>query len=191
MRARLLRVPTRLYAFLVGVSCCCGGLTACGAGGQYGYTRTYEPLLSEKGHFEQAQELPYEQVKTAPYDYKNTEVAWFGVVDGLSDLPDAHTQLQLEVRTHQARHLCRDEYEDSCRLTVSQTTTGKFVVRLKLKPDEKKGKDRVWVGSLFKVYGRPTGDYDEAGNPILDVTYYRHWPHGTYVTTAQRSAMTR
>lgn len=179
----------RLYAVLAALSCC--GLTACGAGGQYGYTRTYEPLMSEKGHFEQAQELPYEQVKTTPHDYKTTEVTWFGVVDNLTDLPDGQTELTLEVRTHQTRHLCQDEYEDSCRLTVSQTTTGKFIARLKLKPEERAGKDRVWVGSLLKVYGRPTGDYDKAGDPILEVTYYRHWPRGTYVTTAQRGAMKR
>jgi hypothetical protein len=178
-----------LYAVLVVVSC--SWLAACGSGGQYGYTRTYEPLLAEQGHFQQAQELPYEQVKTAPYDFKETEVAWFGVVESMSELPDDQTQLKLAVRVHQARHLCRDEYEDSCRITVSQTSTGSFVVRLKLGAKEKSGQERVWLGSLLKIYGRPTGDFDDKGDPVLEVTYYRHWPRGYYVTTAQRSAMKR
>lgn len=179
----------RVYAFLLLVSC--WGLTACASGGQYGYTRTYKPLPAEASHFEKAQELPYEQVKTTPYDYKETEVTWFGVVEGMSELPDGQTQLELALRTHQARHLCHDEYEDSCRMTVSQSSTGKFITRLKLTEAERTGKERVWVGSLLKVYGQPTGDYDEKGNPVLEVSYYRHWPRGYYVTTAQRSAMKR
>jgi len=179
----------RLYAVLAVVSC--SWFTGCGSGGQYGFARTYQPLIPEKGHFEKAQELPYEQVKTAPYDFKETEVAWFGVVENIRELPDGQSELQLAVRVHQARHLCHDEYEDSCRITVSETSTGKFLVRLKLNPREKAGKERVWVGSLFKIYGRPTGDYDDKGDPVLEVTYYRHWPHGYYVTTAQRSAMKR
>lgn len=147
--------------------------------------------MAEKSHFENAQELPYEQVKTSPYEYKDKEIAWFGVVENLSDLADGQTLLTIAVRAHQARHLCKDEYEDSCRVTVSQTSTGKFVTRLALKKDEKSGKERIWVGSLLKVYGHTTGDFDENGDPVIATTYYRHWPRGTYVTTAQREAMTR
>ena len=168
-----------------------GSLSACAGAGTYGYARTYQPWVSERGHFESAEELPYEQVKTSPYDYKTMEITWFGVVTQLNDLPDGRTELTLDVRTHQARHLCTDEYEDSCRVTVSTSSPGKFITRLKLKSEEKAGKERVWVGSLMKVYGRPTGDYDGHGDPVIDTTFYRHWPRGTYVTTAQRSAMTR
>lgn len=147
--------------------------------------------MTEKGHFEQAQELPFEQVKTAPYDYKNTEVTWFAVVDDLRELPDGQTELELAVRIPQARNLCRDEYEDSCRVTVSTSSPGKFITRLTLSEKEKAGKQRVWAGSLMKIYGRPTGDYDDRGHPVIAATYYRHWPHGYYVTTAQRGAMKR
>ena len=163
---------------------------ACGRGG-YGHTRTYEPLLSEKPHFERAQELSYEQVKRAPYDFKTTEIAWFGVVDKIEALPDARTELRLSFRTHQARHLCKDEYQDSCRVTVSESSVGRFSARLTLSDAEKNSDQRVWVGSLMKLYGTPTGDYDERGDPVLEVTYHRHWPRGTYVTTAQRRAMKR
>lgn len=184
------------YAGRVGLhvfSCVLGlcWLAACGGAGPYGFARTYQPLVSERGHYENAEELPYEQVKTSPYDYKTREITWFGVVENLADLPDGRTELTLAVRLHQARHLCKDEYEDSCRLTVSDTSTGKFIARLKLSVQEKTGKDRVWLGSLLKIYGHPTGDYDDHGDPVIETTYYRHWPRGTYVTTAQRAAMTR
>jgi hypothetical protein len=165
-------------------------LSAC-SGGQYGFSRTYEPLITERAHLEKAQELPLEDVRKAPYDYKNLEVAWFGVVQSIHDLDDGRTELFLAGRVHQARHLCKDEYQDSCRMTVSESSPGNFVARVKLKREEREGKERIWVGSLLKIYGTPTGDYDERGDPILDTTYYRHWPRGYYVTTAQRSAMTR
>jgi hypothetical protein len=165
-------------------------LAGCG-GGQYGFSRTYEPLITERPHLEKAQELPLEDVRKAPYDYKNVEVAWFGVVQSIHDLEDGRSELFLAARVHQARHLCKDEYQDSCRITVSESSPGSFVARLKLKGEERTGKERVWVGSLLKIYGTPTGDYDERGDPIVDTSYYRHWPRGFYVTTAQRSGMTR
>jgi len=180
------RVVPRSRSFLL--ACL---LAACHGAGPYGYARTYEPLLSERTHFDRAQEQPYEQVKRAPYDYKTIELAWFGVVDELAPLQDGRTQIVLEVRTQQARNLCRDEYQDSCRMTVSESSPGKFVARVQLSDAEKSGKERVWVGSLLKVYGTPTGDYDEHGNPVLEASYYRHWPSGYYVTTAQRGAMRR
>jgi len=183
-RRRTKRVLTVLLA-----TC---ALAACRGPGPYGFSRTYEPLLTERKHLDRAQDLPYEQVKRAPYDYKNIEVAWFGVVESLSDLPDGRSQVRLAVRTPQARNLCRDEYQDSCRLTVSETSPGKFVARVVLSEEEKKaGKERVWNGSLLKVYGTPTGDYDEHGDPVIEASYHRHWPRGYYVTTAQRGAMRR
>lgn len=166
-------------------------LASCHGAGPYGYARTYEPLLSERTHFDDAQEQPYEQVKRAPYDYKQTEIAWFGVVDDVTQLPDGRSQVVLGIRTQQARNLCRDEYQDSCRMTVSETSPGKFVARIALSEAEKTGKERVGEGSLLKVYGRPTGDYDERGDPVLEATYHRHWPRGYFVTTAQRGAMRR
>lgn len=173
------------------ILCACAFVAACHGPGPYGFSRTYEPLLTEKGHLERAQEIPYEQVKRAPYDYKEIEIAWFGVVESVTDLPDARAQLLLSFRTPQARNLCRDEYADSCRQTVSETSPGRFVARVALEKAEKAGPERVWVGSLLKIYGKPTGDYDAHGQPVLEASYHRHWPRGYYVTTAQRGAMRR
>jgi hypothetical protein len=163
---------------------------SCGAG-KYGYARTYEPLLSEKGPLLEAQELPYEQVKRAPYEYKQTLITWFGVVTKLSMLPDGRMQLRLSVRAHQARHLCRDDFTDSCRVTVSESSAGDFSARMAPNKADRKGPERIAPGSLLKVYGTPTGDFDERGDPVLEVSYHRHWPRGYYVTTAQRGAMKR
>lgn len=164
---------------------------ACGGGPNYGHTRTYEPLLSERPYMDRAQDLGYEQVKRTPYDYKNTPVAWWGVVERIDPLPDGRSRLRLGFRVHQDRHLCKDEYQDSCRVTVSESSVGDFAARVKLSDAELNGKERVWIGSLLKLYGTPTGDYDERGDPVLEVHYHRHWPRGRYVTTAQRSAMKR
>ena len=166
-------------------------MLACHGPGPYGFARAYEPLLSERPHLDQAQQLPYEQVNREPYNYRGTEIAWFGVVTEMNELPDGRTEARLSFRLHQGRHLCSDEYQDSCRVTVSDNSSGQFTARMKVPASEKSGQERLWLGSLLKIYGKPTGDYDQHGDPVIETTYYRHWPRGYYVTTAQRAAMRR
>ena len=165
-------------------------LSACGAG-PYGFARTYKPLASEQHHFEDAQQLTYQDLVRSPDAYKKVEVGWFGVVDEMHSQPDGRMRLVLSLRAHQARHLCSEESSSSCRVTVSATPLGTFTVDLALKPHEIDGKDRIWQGSLLKIYGIPTGEYDENTGPSLEVKYYRHWPRGYYVTTASRADMRR
>lgn len=166
-------------------------LASCHGAGPYGYARTYEPLLSEQPHFDRAEERSYEEVKRAPYEFRTREIAWYGVVLELSELADGKAELTLAYRTHQQRHLCRDDFSDSCRVTVSEGSPGRFVARVSLRTSEREGKERVWAGSLLKIYGTPTGDYDEHGDPVIEGKFHRHWPRGYYVTTAQRAAMRR
>jgi hypothetical protein len=167
------------------------GLSACGGGGPYGYARTYQPLKDEKTHYNNAQTATYEEVKRDPNGYQDAEVAWFGVVRSVGELPDGRARVSLSLRAHQERHLCADERASSCRVTVSERDLGPFSAELVLRPEERHGQDRLWVGSLVKVYGHPTGEYDEDGGPVLRATYHRHFPRGTYVTTAQRAGMRR
>ena len=162
----------------------------CG-GGSYGFSRTYQPLAGEQRHFDQARQLTYQDLVREPNAYKTVEVGWFGVVNELRNLSDGRTRLLLTLRSHQARHLCADESKSSCRVTISEAGLGTFSADLKLKASELEGQERVWHGSLLKIYGMPTGEYSEETGPVLEVTYYRHWPRGYYVTTAQRSAMRR
>jgi hypothetical protein len=164
--------------------------SACG-GGAHGFARTYKPLAGEQRHFEEAQQLTYQDLVREPNAYKNVEVGWFGVVTDMQTQPDGRTRLVLSLRAHQPRHLCSDESASSCRVTVSTTSLGTFSADLALKPAELAGKERIWQGSLLKIYGVPTGQSDESTGPILDVKYHRHWPRGYYVTTAQRAEMRR
>ncbi len=62
---------------------------------------------------------------------------------------------------------------------------------MEIRPEDREGENRLWVGSLVKVYGSPTGDFDEEGGPILQSAWYRLWPHGKYVTTGARGSMRR
>lgn len=165
-------------------------LCGCG-GGQYGFSRTYDPLAAERTHFEQAQQPTYQDLIRAPEKYKDIEVGWFGVVTDIQPLEGGRVRLMLSLRAHQARHLCSDESSSSCRVTVSESSSGPFAAEVTLRPNDRDGKERVWLGSLLKVYGKYTGEYSEETGPVLAVTYYRHWPRGYYVTTAQRGAMRR
>ena len=165
---------------------------ACGGGGQYNHARTYKPLGPEKDHLEAAeQHVSLEEVKRDPNGFKEHELGWFGVVTNVAEAEDGKSLLTLSLRAHQERHLCEGENDDTCRLTVSERDLGSFTVAVDVKPDDKVGKDRLWVGSLVRVYGHPTGEYDANGAPLIDVEYYRHFPRGTYVTTAARAGMRR
>lgn len=167
-------------------------LAACGGSGLYNFARTYEPLKAERSHMSATEtQVAFEDVKRDPNGFKNAEVGWFGVVTSFSDLDDGRQRLGLSLRAHQPRHLCSDNREASCRVTVSEKSLGNFTVDLKLAPEELNGKDRVWIGSLLKVYGTPTGEYDEEGALVLKETYHRHFPRDTYVTTANRDSMRR
>jgi hypothetical protein len=167
-------------------------LAACAGAGPYNFARDYSPLTPERDHFEATQQqVAYEDVQRDPNGFMDVEVGWFGLVTSYRDLADGRQRLSLSLRAHQPRHLCSNESKSSCRVTVSERSLGSFVVDVKLSDEQKLGRDRVWVGSLFKVYGTPTGEYDDEGGPLLKMAYLRHFPRGTYVTTAQRAGMRR
>jgi hypothetical protein len=165
-------------------------VSACGAG-QYGYDREYVPLGDEDDYLEQATEVTYEEVRRNPADYRSAMVGWFGVVTALDADANGRARVALTYRTHQPRHLCRDETAGSCRVTVSDRAGGPFSAVIEMRPEDRAGQDRMWIGSLVKVYGLPSGDFDEQGGPVLQAQHYRHWPRGTYVTTGAASAMRR
>ena len=181
-----LRASAPLIALLL-AAC---ALAACG-GGQYGFARTYSPLGAEQSHFKAAQEATYQDLVREPRRFEKTEVGWFGTVSNVDKAPDGRARLTLNLRAHQSRHLCTEDGSASCRVTVSEAQLGVFTVDLALKPDEISGQDRVWLGSLLKVYGTHSGEYSEETGPVLNVSYYRHWPRGYYVTTAARGSMRR
>jgi len=115
--------------------------TACGGSNQYNFARSYEPLRSEERLYERAQTPPYEDVVRDPVRYSEQLFSWFGVVQAMQGLPDGRVRITLDHRMHQARHLCSDRAERSCRLTVSQRGAGPFIVEITPRASERKGCD--------------------------------------------------
>jgi hypothetical protein len=76
-------------------------------------------------------------------------------------------------------------------VTVSDRQSGPFTAKLAIRPEDQSGQDRLWTGSLVRVYGHPTGEFDEEGGPVIQAEWYRHWPRGKYVTTGAAASMRR
>ena len=100
-------------------------------------------------------------------------------------------KVALQLHFHQARHLCGDQFDSSCRVTVSEKGGGPWTAVLTLHPEDREGRDKLGPGSLLKVYGHVTTEYDDRGGPIVNADYYRHWPFGKYVNTARAGNMRR
>jgi hypothetical protein len=193
MRNRKLAPSGLLYglACLISLAGLASLTTACG-GNQYGYAREYVPLGDEEPFIERAGAgVSYEDVRRDPVDYQSTTLAWFGVVTSVERDSDNRTLVHATHRIHQARHLCSDETSGSCRVTVSDRQSGPFTAVVQIHPEDREGEARLWAGSLVKIYGSPTGEFDTEGGPIVEAAFYRHWPRGTYVTTGAAGSMRR
>ncbi|MBI5500749.1 MAG: hypothetical protein HY907_10945 [Deltaproteobacteria bacterium] len=168
-------------------------LAALGCGGNpYGYARYYIPFGEEDTYAAAAIEPPYTDVVRDPGAFADETLGWFGVVREVLPQDDGSVLVRMSQRPHVERHLCSARSEDSCRVTVSERDAGPFSVRLRLRPGpDSEGENRVQWESLLKIYGRPGGDYDSTGGPLLDVDYYRHWPRGQYVDTTASPVMRR
>jgi hypothetical protein len=167
-------------------------LSAAGcAGNSYGYSREYVPTDDEEDVYEQAADLSYEEVRRDPKAFAGRLIGWFGVVTKLQPAAHGAVLVALDLRFHQQRHLCSDQFESSCRVTISERAGGPFSAVLEVQPEDRTGSTRFNVGSLVKVYGTPTGEFDDRGGPLLAPRFYRYWPHGAYVTTAGSVNMLR
>jgi len=169
------------------------GTVACGGSNPYGFARDYQPDSKEEPYYERAENVVYEEVRRDPELLRGKLLGWFGVVTAVEQKPGPNTRARvaLDLRFHQQRHLCENQSQDSCRVTVSERSGGPFSALIVLRPEDSEGTNRVNAGSLLKIYGIPTGDYDEQGGPVIETRFYRHWPSGTYVTTAWRDSMRR
>ena len=162
-----------------------------GGGGRFGYARQYEALDAEQPHYERAVQVSYEEVRREPEVYAKQTLAWFGTVTKIEKMKGGKWTVGLELRFHQPRHLCRDHSEDSCRVTVSSKVGGPYSATIEPHNEDMAGKYQLQVGALMKVYGTPTGEFDDNGGPIVDAGYYRHWPVGTFVSTGGAASMRR
>jgi hypothetical protein len=169
----------------------CFVLLAC-AGNPYGYAPEYVPTSDEEEYFEKGTMQSYEDVRRDPSSYGNTLVTWFGIVEGVQSVgKNGETRVALNLRFHQERHLCTDQFDSSCRVTISEKEGGPFSALVTLRDEDREGQDRVYAGSLLRVYGHAVPDYDERGGPVIKAQFYRHWPRATYVTTGRRVNMRR
>jgi len=166
-------------------------LCGCGGAGPYGFAREYTPLSAERDYMDQATTVSYEEVRRDPQDYGATTLDWFGVVTEVNVDASGAGTISMTYRTLSARNLCADERSSSCRVTVSERAGGPFSAQVQLRPEELEGEDRLWRGSLVRIYGSPTGDFDDEGGPMLQTAWHRHWPRGAYVTTGARGSMRR
>lgn len=181
------RVGIVALSLLVGLVAGCGG-------GQYGYARSYAPWGEEGTYLSREADLSYEEVRRFPERHADELIGWFGIVREIAQLDRAtgEARLVLELHPHQERHLCADETSGSCRVTVSERGIGPFTVLVRVRPDDlAEGTGRLWAGSLVKVYGHVMDGGTEESGPVLQADWYRHWPHGTYVTTAAAGRMRR
>lgn len=173
----------------------CSGLVAmgCAGAGRFGYAREYVPLAEERDLAARSEEVIYDDVRRNPDQYRDRPVDFFGVVTEVQSVRGSGlASVALQVRTHQPRHLCADESESSCRVTVNAVNGGPFTALVGLRPEDAAGENRVQVNSLLRVYGSVVqGEYDANGGPVVRANFYRHWPRGEYVTTANAAAMRR
>jgi hypothetical protein len=188
LRASVVRLSLR--SSLLGLSLVLS-LAACGGGGRYGYARAYEPIDGERAYMERSADASYEEVRRARPE-EQPYVSWFGVALGPPEISGGTARVRLSLRAHQERHLCSTEYADSCRVTVSERELGTFTAQFAIRPeDASSGTDRLWQGSLVRVYGRSQGEQDASGDPVIVGEWYRHWPRNTFVTTAMSGRMRR
>lgn len=164
----------------------------CASGGRYGYARTYVPLDDESTWAARSEEPVYDDIRRAPEPFRGRVVSFFGIVRSVGRGDNGPWRLALQVRTHQERHLCEEDSESTCRVTVSARDGGAFTASLTLRPEDIDGENRLQTNSLVRVFGTVTpGEYDADGGPVVQVQYYRHWPRGQYVTTASAELMRR
>ncbi|MDP3277550.1 MAG: hypothetical protein Q8Q09_20355 [Deltaproteobacteria bacterium] len=167
--------------------------TGCGGGGRYGYSREYVFLPDERAIAERADETAvYDEVRRLPDRFTDRTLSWWGVVTEVESASNGSARVTMQLRTHQPRHLCADETDASCRVTINERDGGSFTALVQLTPDDQAGENRVQTLSMMHVYGAVVqGEYNREGGPILRTQFYRHWPRGQYVTTGASAGMRR
>ncbi|HVU02999.1 MAG TPA: hypothetical protein VHE30_14665 [Polyangiaceae bacterium] len=165
-------------------------LVGCGSAGPYGHSPNYVPLSEEEEATASATEYDPVMAKRSPEKWKGKAVSVFGVVLGRSAGSGGNAEVKLSVRTLETRNLCESSDSDTCRVTVSDHEHAVVHALLHLSAEDDIGEHSIGPRSLVRVVGTLTDDVDPGdGEPVLKATYYRHWPRGFYVTTADRKFM--
>lgn len=164
--------------------------TGCSSAGPYGYSRTYSPLDAEEAAAAGAREYDPVMAERDKAEWKKAKISVFGVVLKRAEGPGGKADVKLSVRILEARNLCEQLDEETCRVTVGQNEFAIVHARLTLAPGDDLGDKSLNRGSLVRVIGKLTDEVDrEDGSPVLEGQYYRHWPRNYFVTTASRPDM--
>lgn len=165
-------------------------LSGCSSAGPYGFSRTYSPLDAEADAAEGAREYDPVMAERDKADWQKAKVSVFGVVTQRAPGPAGSAYVTLSVRTLEARNLCDQLDEETCRVTVGEHEFAVVHALLALSAADDVGDKSLNRGSLVRVVGKLTGDADaDDGAPVLKASYYRHWPRNYFVTTASRPDM--
>lgn len=166
------------------------GLCACG-GGPYGHSIQYSPLSGEERAASGAKDYDPVMAQRQPEIWHASPVSLFGVVVARKPGPSGTAYLTLTVRRLEPRNLCDDAQDQStCRTTVSDHDFGIVHATVPLLPEDDVGRHSVGIGSLLRIVGKLAQDPDASdGNPVLRVSYYRHWPRYFYATRANAESM--
>ena len=163
---------------------------ACGSGGQFGHSRTYSALSDEESAAEGAKDYDPVMAKRSPEKWKGQSVSAFGIVVNRGSGPAGASEVKLSLRTLESRNLCESTDDDTCRVTVSEHEHAIVHAMLHLKAEDDLGEHSLGPGSLVRVIGVMADAVDPSdGEPVLQAKFYRHWPRGFFVTTADRKYM--
>jgi hypothetical protein len=165
-------------------------LAGCSAG-PYGHSPEYAPFGDEAGALKGAREYDPVMYARQPEEWRKGPVSLFGVVTARTTGPGGGAYLTLSVRRLEPRNLCENAHdEDSCRVTVSDRDFGVVHAIVKVAGEDAVGEHSVGGGSLLRLVGRFGENVDPGdGGPVLQATWYRHWPRYSFVTSASRSQM--
>lgn len=165
-------------------------LSACGSAGPYGHARTYSALSDEESAADGATDYDPVMAKRSPEKWKGKPVSAFGIVVARSSGPGGASEVKLSLRNLETRNLCESSDDDTCRVTVSEHEHAVIHAMLHLRAEDDLGEHSLGPGSLVRVIGVLADAVDPSdGEPVIEAKYYRHWPRGFYVTTADRKFM--
>lgn len=189
-------MPTRSLAFglgvlnwaliLVGLS-----LAACHSAGPLGHAQTYVPYGPEVDASQGALEYDPVVATRRPETFRKQTTSVFGIVKKREPGAGGNTYLTLSMRRLEPRNLCENSHdEDTCRVTVTDVEFGIVHASVKILEGDDVGADAVGAGSLVRVLGTLTDAVDESdGFPVFRTLAYRHFPRGTYVTSAAAAVL--
>jgi hypothetical protein len=170
---------------------CAALLFGCQSAGPYGHARHYAPQGVEAELAPGARDYDPVLAARRPDEFRRHLTSIFGIVRRRAIGPGGSALLTLSVRRLEPLNLCENARDEStCRVTVTVTEFGTVQAQVVVLPSDDLGEDALGAGSLVRVLGTladaPTAN---DGSPLFIAKAYRHYPRGTFVTSASAEVM--